>query len=319
MKINDIQNEGWTDNALGAATGKVKSAWNQSRIGSGLQAAVSDKSSVDIAAKQKFMSKFMSHITSALGSYIQSHGGAAKLLNITAPVNEMSYNDFDLLIESTISEIDAGHYDAAADVRKAKQTAANANVARQMGTTPAEVNNSPNPHEPGPANNTPDPESAPSSTPGPIASYVTALMTNSILRGIDTTDMLTQIKTIATAIEDAFKKNPKGSVSAVRSEFKKLGELAWATAGASGGNSSRSGNQTTGSTPAIGVDTNKATDLINRINSAYKTAGDLDDLRTILGAATNQYKKLGGTKETLLQAIGAVYAPKPTQQPPTTP
>ena len=112
-------------------------------------------------------------------------------------------------------------------------------------------------------------------------------------------------------------------MSSWRAELIQLGDLAWAAASASaaapsgGGRAPGSASVNDASSAGGGVDAKSATELLNRINTRYKTAADLDDLTTLMAGVAGQYKKLGGTKDKLIAAITAAYTPQAASTAPT--
>ncbi len=234
-----------------------------SNVVSKSKAAFSNQSSSEISAKAKFVDKFLSNIDSALSSYIQSTGGLKELLKQQQMVAEMSFTQFNALLEWGIA---------------GKKIVREADKAIDT---------------------------------GPIATYITRLMINNVLKGINATQYIPQIKVIAQKLEQtlfniALKQiqanpdvNPKPNLNKVNPFLTQLANLAWAAASVMDSGSTSSSK----SPDADGVDKSKVNADATQAERDYDEANDSDDLKLLISRLVKQFKKIGGNSEQLLQLL----------------
>lgn len=250
--------EGITD-AIGSGLRKLGRNVAASDKVSKVKAAFSDQSAQEIQAKTKFINRFLSNIDSALTSYIKGVGGIKPMLKQRKLIAEMSFEQFDSLLETEIK-------------RSGKMVIeADSNV-----------------------------------DTGPIATYLTKLMINNVLKGVNAKPYIQSIKVITQKLEDTIfngamqeiQKNPdadpKTNLAKVHPMLTQLANLAWAAASAPAGtgdadDDGKEEKEPANDKPAPKQDTQKPS-----IEQQYSKEEDVPKLAELIKSATEQYKKLGG-------------------------
>jgi len=254
--------EGISD-ALGTGLRKLGRKIGSSEVVAKSKAAFSNQTAVEIAAKGKYVDRFLSNIDSALTSYIKAVGGIKSLLKQRKLIAEMSFEQFESLLENEIKRSNKVVYEAQSGVDI-----------------------------------------------GPLATYLTKLMVNNVLKGVNTKSYVQPIKVIAQKLEDqvfdsAMKQiqanpnaNPKINLSKVHPLLTQLANLAWAAASAvdSDKDEIHDGDKPVKPTPPKPSPSDMITDR-------YKSTDDAPELAQVIKNAIQQYSKLGGDKSKLLQDL----------------
>lgn len=262
--------EGITD-AIGTGLRKLGRKIGSSEVVAKSKAAFSNQTATEIAAKGKYVDRFLSNIDSALTSYIKAVGGIKALLKQRKLIAEMSFEQFDSLLESEIKLTDKKVYEAQGSIDI-----------------------------------------------GPLATYLTKLMVNNVLKGVNSKSYVQPIKVIAQKLEDqvfdaAMKQiqanpnaNPKVNLNQVHKLLTQLANLAWAAASAV--DSDKDGVDDHKTAPAKQPekkDDNKPSQPTTSeiITNRFKSAKDTPALEQVIKNAIEQFAKLGGDKSKLLQAL----------------
>lgn len=225
-----------------------------------VKAAFSDQSASEIQAKTKYINRFLSNIDSALTSYIKGIGGIKPMLKQRKLIAEMSFEQFDSLLESEIK------------------------LSKKLREADTKLDT------------------------GPIATYLTKLMINNVLKGVSATQYVQPIKVISQKLEDSIfdgamkelQKNPdatpKANLSKVHPMLKQLANLAWAAASAPA--SKEDEQHEPAEKPQPEQPPKQPSDAIVQ---KYQKEEDAPKLAELIKSALDQYRKLGGDTSKLVQ------------------
>lgn len=266
--------EGITD-AIGTGLRKLGRKIGSSEVVAKSKAAFSNQTATEIAAKGKYVDRFLSNIDSALTSYIKAVGGIKALLKQRKLIAEMSFEQFDSLLENEIKRSSKVVYEAQSGVDI-----------------------------------------------GPLATYLTKLMVNNVLKGVNSKSYVQPIKVIAQKLEDqvfdaAMKQiqanpnaNPKVNLNQVHKLLTQLANLAWAAASAVDSDKDKDGVDDDHKPEPAKQPEKKDADKPSSqpttseiITNRFKTAEDTPALEQVIKNAIQQYSKLGGDKSKLLQDL----------------